>query len=82
MDAQLSGRGKPELFINFGHTDDTWTEPINMGPLINATKTEFGTSVFPDGKYLFFHRRKNGNGDIFWVNAKVTEDLNILKLKH
>ena len=75
MDAQVSGRGKPELFISFKNGDNSWTEPINMGATINATKTEFGASVSPDGKYLFFHRRVKGNGDIYWVDAGVIDDL-------
>lgn len=79
MDAQLTGRGKPELFISFKEVNGEWSIPKNMGPLINTTKTEFGASVSPDGKYLFFHRRVNGNGDIYWVDAKVIEKLKIEK---
>jgi hypothetical protein len=75
MDAQPTGRGKPELFISFRNKDGSWTSPINMGPLINATKTEFGASVSPGGKYLFFHRRINGQGDIYWVDTKIIHDL-------
>lgn len=75
MDAQLSGRGKPELFISYKKKDNSWTNPINMGTTINATKTEFGASVSPDGKCLFFHRRVNGKGDIYWVSTKIIEQI-------
>jgi Tol biopolymer transport system component len=75
MDAQLSGMGKQELFISFKKDDGSWTKAVNMGQVINATKTEFGASISPDGKYLFFHRRVDGNGDIYWVSAKVIEEL-------
>lgn len=75
MDAQPSGRGKPEIFISFKRKDGSWTTPKNLGPIINATKTEFGASVSPDGKYLFFHRRVNGQGDIYWVSTKIIEYL-------
>ena len=78
MDAQPSGRGKPELFISFRNEDNRWSIPINMGPEINATKTEFGASVSPDGKYLFFHRRVSGRGDIYWVDAHI---INLIKKK-
>ena len=81
MDSQVSGRGQPELFISFRNTDDTWTQAVNMGPEINATKTEFGASLSPDAKYLFFHRRVHGNGDIYWVDAKIIEDLKEKVLK-
>ena len=75
MDGQPTGRGKPELFISFKKTNGEWTSPKNMGTKINATKTEFGASVSPDGKYLFFHRRVNGKGDIYWVDAKIIDEL-------
>jgi Tol biopolymer transport system component len=71
MDAQPTGRGKSELFVSFKKEDGSWSTPVNLGSEINATKTEFGGSISPDGKYLFFHRRHNGNGDIYWVNANV-----------
>lgn len=80
MDGQPSGRGKPELFISFKREDDSWSNPINMGAVINATKTEFGASISPDGKYLFFHRRVNEQGDIYWVDARIIKDLKPIDL--
>jgi len=32
--------------------------------------------VSPDGKYLFFTSKRAGEGDIFWVDAKIIEALN------
>lgn len=75
FDAQVSGRGKPELFICFSNPDGSWSKPRNMGPEINATRTEFAASVSPDEKFLFFHRRVNGNGDIYWVSTDVINNL-------
>ena len=75
FDAQLNGWGKPELFISFKKEDSTWTKAINMGPEINLTKTEFGAIVSPDGKFLFFHRRVNGKGDLYCMNAKIIQVL-------
>jgi Tol biopolymer transport system component len=31
--------------------------------------------VTPDGKYLFFSSKRQGEGDIFWIDAKVIESL-------
>jgi hypothetical protein len=75
MDAQVAGMGQPELFISFRKADGGWTRALNMGQAINATKTEFAASVSPDGKFLFFHRRVNGNGDIYWVDAGIIDEL-------
>jgi hypothetical protein len=76
FDSQVTGMGMPELFVSFKNLDGSWTKAVNMGPVINATKTEFGACVSPDGKYLFFNRRIDGNGDIYWVDAQI-----FLKLK-
>ena len=74
-DAQPSGRGKPELFVVFRVGENIWSDPVTLGLEINKTRTEFGASVSPDGKYLFFHRRVKGNGDIYWVSAAILEKL-------
>jgi Tol biopolymer transport system component len=75
FDSQVTGMGKPELYISFRKAENTWTKAVNMGPIINATKTEFGASVSPDGKYMFFNRRVDGNGDVYWVSAEIIEIL-------
>jgi len=81
FDSQVTGMGKPELYISFKKDDGSWTRAVNMGPEINSTKTEFAAFVSPDGKYLFFSRRINGNGDIFWVDSKIIQDLKLEELK-
>lgn len=99
------GFGGVDLFISFRKDDDTWTKSINMGENINSSASEFCPSVSPDGKYFFFtsnrrlhkpyseipltYERKlkilnspgNGNGDIYWVDTKIIEDLKPKELK-
>ncbi len=75
VDAQIKGMGKPELFISFREDNGGWTKALNMGEEINLTNTEYGTSVSPDGRYLFFHRRHQRRGDIYWVNASIIDKL-------
>ncbi len=75
IDAQLKGMGMPELFISFRKDDGGWTKTLNMGEEINSTNTEYGASVSPDGRYLFFHRRHQRRGDIYWVNARIIDKL-------
>lgn len=75
MDAQVTGMGKPELFVSFRRKDGSWTAPANLGPAVNATKTEFAASLSPDGRFLFFHRRDRDNGDIYWVDAGILKGL-------
>jgi hypothetical protein len=79
FDAQTTGIGKPELYVSFRRQDGTWTPAANLGPVINATKTEFAASISPDGRYLFFHRRVGSNGDIYWVDSRVLEPFASMK---
>jgi hypothetical protein len=64
--------GSSDLYFCFKKTDDRWSSPVNMGPKINTDRIERFPGLSPDGKYLFFVR---GYGDVYWVDAKIIEDL-------
>lgn len=50
-----NGLGGVDYYISFRNEDDTWTEPVNMGPEFNhAVGQEWSSYVSPDGKYIFF----------------------------
>lgn len=72
------GLGNRDLYISF-QVDGAWTEPTNLGPVINSTRWEIYPSVSPDGRYLFFTRRESwqtiADSDIYWVNAGLIERL-------
>ena len=62
--------------MNFKKKDDTWTKPINLGMTINSKFDETVATVTPDGKYLIFSRRTEGNAlNLYWVSAEVIENL-------
>ncbi|NVK21189.1 MAG: PD40 domain-containing protein [Kangiellaceae bacterium] len=76
------GFGDSDLYISFKQQDGSWGNPVNLGKDINTDAWEAAASVTPDGKYLFFHRMISPgdantlpNVDIFWVDAKVIENL-------
>ena len=49
------GLGGFDYFVTFRSGDDTWSEPVNMGPAINQPDgREWSASLSPDGKYVFF----------------------------
>jgi hypothetical protein len=51
--------GGVDYYIVFRNEDDTWEEPINMGPQINsATGAEWSLSLSPDQKYMFYMATK------------------------
>jgi hypothetical protein len=70
---RAGGYGRGDLYITFRSADGTWTEARNMGDKINSSGYDFCPMLSPDGKYLFFTRNINRNGDIYWVDAKVIE---------
>jgi hypothetical protein len=70
----IFGSGRPAqsvLLCSFKNADGTWSEPkeINLG--MNAGQP----FVTNDGKYLFFSSGVPGQGDIYWVDAKIIEQL-------
>jgi hypothetical protein len=67
--------GGSDLYISFRHPDGSWSTVENMGPTINSEATEYCPMFSPDGRYLFFTSTKSGDGDIYWVDAKIIDEL-------
>ena len=67
--------GDGDLYICFRKEDGTWTRARNMGLGVNSSALDYCPSVSPDGKYFFFSSRRSGNEDIYWVDAKIIENL-------
>lgn len=55
MAGRADSLGGTDYYVVFHNPDDTWTEPINLGPRINTEgDNEYSPYVSPDGKYFFF----------------------------
>jgi glyoxylase-like metal-dependent hydrolase (beta-lactamase superfamily II) len=67
--------GGDDLYVTFKYDDGSWSDPVHMGDKINSDKSENRPYVSPDGKYLFYSSTKRGNRDIYWVDAKIIEEL-------
>jgi hypothetical protein len=74
------GYGQEDQYISFNR-NGVWTNPKNLGSLINTNLIEYGSYVSPDSKYYFFSRPAgwgpNVPADIYWVSANFIE-----RLKH
>jgi hypothetical protein len=68
------GKGKGDLYICYRLADGTWSQAFNS-TLLNTEDSDWCATVSPDGKYLFFTRNGTGKGDIYWVSAKIIEEL-------
>ncbi len=67
--------GDFDIFISFKNKDGSWTKTINLGANINSKHREIYPRVSPDGKYIFFSSNRNGNWDIYWVDAGIIKNL-------
>ena len=67
--------GNCRLCISFQKEGGNWTEPINMESKIHENAGY--AMLSPDGKYLFF----SAGGDIYWVDAKIIDELKPDELK-
>ncbi len=67
--------GNIDLYISFRKKDNTWAEPVNMGPNINSASAERFARVSPDGKYFFFGRNTGNGFDIYWIGAGIIGEL-------
>ncbi|MDH4196678.1 MAG: MBL fold metallo-hydrolase [Candidatus Aminicenantes bacterium] len=69
--------GYGDLYVCFRNPDGSWGEAINLGNAINGPASNFCPSVSPDGKSIFYGTYR----DIYWVSAKVIDDLRPKKQK-
>ena len=69
-----------ELYISFRKNDGTWTDAKNMGQQINSTYSRF-PGFSPNGQFFFFSNLKNEVESIYWVDARIIEELKPAELK-
>ena len=73
--------GNGDLYISYKKEDGSWTTLKNMGNKINSPETDYCPMLSPDGQYFFFTSKRSGNGDIYWVDAKIIEELKPKEIK-
>lgn len=71
------GYGFHDLYISSKNQDETWNNPINLGPEINSDFEDGSPYISPDGLYFFFTTVKTGDlgYNPYWVDAQVVYDL-------
>lgn len=79
--AGFPGYGKSDIFMS-KRLDDSWqnwSEPENLGGIINSDKSDGYFTIPASGKYAYFSSNENsyGKGDIFRLKMKMLAD-NIL----
>jgi hypothetical protein len=72
------GYGDADIFYceRLYNSWETWSAPVNLGPLVNSKKFDAYFSVYGDSVAFFTSNRENQFSDIFKVN--VSSEVNIL----
>ncbi len=72
---RAGGFGAMDLHVSFPDGKGEWTRPVNLGAGFNTTSDEYGPTLSPDGKVLFFVRHSQQKGEIYWVSTRAIEKL-------
>ena len=62
------GYGRNDLYVSFKNAVGGWTEPMNLGPMINSTLSEDTPTISGDKKTIYFSSNRTntmGGRDIF-----------------
>jgi hypothetical protein len=72
---RADGFGRSDYYVAFRAPDDTWSEPINLGPAFNSkADEEYSAQVTRDGRILFFmSTRTPSPSEVF--GERVTTDV-------
>ena len=63
------GLGGDDLFIS-RRTGATWSAPSPLGAPINSSEYEYGPTLSPDGRYIYYtSHRRNGSADVYRVSV-------------
>ena len=74
--------GGTDYYIVFRNDDDRWSEPVNLGPLVNTPGgQEFSPYVSPDGEFFFFMTARLDwdvlapEGGMTWTSLRATSGM-------
>jgi hypothetical protein len=65
------GFGGTDLYISYKKPDGTWTNPKNLGNIINTSTNECGSEITDDSLYMTFV----SNNDVYWVGSGFIDSL-------
>jgi OOP family OmpA-OmpF porin len=66
-------RGEQDIYVSFPKEDGSWSKPLNLGPGVNTSKSDFAPFLAPDGRTLFYCSyglKGRGGADIYYVQRQ------------
>jgi hypothetical protein len=67
------GFGQNDLYISYKKADGSWTNPKNLGNIINSQYDQTSGDVTPDGLYMTY----GSNKDLNWVSTSFIDSLKL-----
>jgi hypothetical protein len=71
------GFGGTDLYISYKKEDGTWTNPKNLGNIINTNTSECGSEITDDSLYMTYVSKN----DIYWVSSGFIDSLKYTNFK-
>ncbi len=75
---RTGGYGDSDIYVaTRATTDEPWLEPVNLGPIVNSSSTEFGPNISADGLSLYFNSSRpggSGQNDLYVTTRKTVLD--------
>ncbi|MCX6267421.1 MAG: putative Ig domain-containing protein [Bacteroidetes bacterium] len=68
---RAEGYGQNDLYIAYKKTNGTWTNPKNLGNIINTPADETSGDITPDGLYMTY----GSNKDLYWISTGFIDSL-------
>jgi serine/threonine protein kinase/Tol biopolymer transport system component len=69
--SRIGGHGHYDLWVTTRKSkDDTWEDPVNLGPTVNSSGLDGGPCISADGRTLFFFSVRPGSYG--WLDIYVT----------
>jgi hypothetical protein len=69
--SRAGGFGSTDLYIAYKKNDGTWTNPKNLGNIINTATGECGAEITDDNLYMTYV----SNNDVYWVSSNFIDSL-------
>jgi len=60
------GLGGDDLYVSWWR-NGAWTTPRNLGAPVNSPEYEYGPSISPDGRWLYFTSHRRGSADVYRI---------------
>jgi hypothetical protein len=74
---RAGGYGREDIWVTKRATKyDPWSQPTNLGPVVNSSSNDWSPSISPDGLELYFTSQRSGgygSHDI-WVSRRPTKN--------